>query len=67
MQLGRLSEGLEVRIVSIILRLAALENGSIVRDGLSLNVVFRGIHSQWSSEVDDIVVEIVARSWTGGV
>lgn len=65
MQLGRLSEGLEIRIVSIILRLAALEDRSIVRDWLSLDVVFRGIHSQWSSEVDGIVVENVARSWTG--
>lgn len=65
MQLSRLSEGLEIRIVSVILRLTALENGSIVADWLSLDVFFRGIHIQWSSEVDDIFLENVARSWAG--
>jgi hypothetical protein len=63
MQLGSLSERLEIRIISI--KLAALVNGSIVRDWLRLDLVFRGVHIQWSSEVDDIVVENVARSWTG--
>lgn len=63
MQLGSLSERLEIRIISI--KLATFVNGSIVRDWLSLDVIFRGIHIQWSSEVDGIVVENVARSWTG--
>jgi hypothetical protein len=65
MQLSRLSEGLEIRIVGIILKLAALENGSIVTDWFSLDVFFRRIHIQWRSEVKNIVVENVAWSWTG--
>jgi hypothetical protein len=44
MQLSRLSERLEIRIVEIILRLAALEDGPIVANRLSLDIFFRRIH-----------------------
>lgn len=59
MQLSRLSERLEIRIVGIILRLAALEDGQIA-DWLGLDVFFEKVHVEWRLEVKNIFVENVA-------
>jgi hypothetical protein len=53
MQLSRLSERLEIRIVAIILRLAALEDGPIA-DWLGLDVLFGRVHVEWRPEVKTI-------------